>query len=78
MQNIDIYAAELGQMIATNMVRNDEKEKEKQSKNIRQAENHVTKSLGVLQENGLYAFFLYQKVEYKSGGEIVLKYCHDL
>lgn len=24
------------------------------------AENHITKSLGVLQENGVYAFFLYQ------------------
>lgn len=26
----------------------------------KQAENHITKSLGVLQENGIYAFFLYQ------------------
>ncbi|MCX7682948.1 MAG: hypothetical protein N2508_13450 [Anaerolineae bacterium] len=26
----------------------------------RQAENHITKSLGVLQEDGVYAFFLYQ------------------
>lgn len=26
----------------------------------KQAENHITKSLGVLQENGVYAFFLYQ------------------
>lgn len=24
------------------------------------AENHITKSLGVLQEDGMYAFFLYQ------------------
>jgi len=24
------------------------------------AENHVTKSLGILQEDGIYAFFLYQ------------------
>jgi hypothetical protein len=24
------------------------------------AENHITKSLGILQENGVYAFFLYQ------------------
>ena len=24
------------------------------------AENHITKSLGVLQEDGVYAFFLYQ------------------
>jgi hypothetical protein len=26
----------------------------------KQAENHITKSLGILQENGVYAFFLYQ------------------
>lgn len=26
----------------------------------KQAENHITKSLGVLQEDGVYAFFLYQ------------------
>ncbi len=26
----------------------------------KQAENHLTKSLGVLQEDGVYAFFLYQ------------------
>lgn len=25
------------------------------------AENHITKSLGVLQEDGVYAFFLYQR-----------------
>ena len=25
------------------------------------AENHITKSLGVLQEDGVYAFFLYQE-----------------
>ena len=27
----------------------------------RNAENHITKSLGVLQEDGVYAFFLYQE-----------------
>ncbi|MCS7248927.1 MAG: hypothetical protein NZ840_11910 [Anaerolineales bacterium] len=26
----------------------------------KQSENHITQSLGVLQENGVYAFFLYQ------------------
>lgn len=26
----------------------------------KQAENHITKSLGILQEDGVYAFFLYQ------------------
>ncbi|MDM7913339.1 MAG: hypothetical protein QUS09_09605 [Methanotrichaceae archaeon] len=27
----------------------------------KQSENHITKSLGVLQEDGVYAFFLYQE-----------------
>lgn len=27
----------------------------------KKAENHITKSLGVLQEDGVYAFFLYQE-----------------
>jgi len=30
------------------------------------AENHITKSLGVLQEDGVYAFFLYQRSRGKS------------
>jgi len=30
------------------------------------AENHITKSLGVLQEDGVYAFFLYQESRGKS------------
>lgn len=27
----------------------------------KQAENHITKSLGILQKDGVYAFFLYQE-----------------
>jgi protein subunit release factor B len=49
-QNLDLLCARYGFQIA--------EEVHSQLKN--QAENHITKSLGVLQENGLYAFFLYQ------------------
>jgi hypothetical protein len=29
-------------------------------RNAQRAENHITRSLGILQEDGVYAFFLYQ------------------
>jgi hypothetical protein len=61
-QNLDIYAAKFGQAIADIVIKNGAPE-DKRSKIVRQAENHVTKSLGILQENGLYALFLYQEVE---------------
>lgn len=50
LQNLDQLCARYGWEIA-------EKVHGKIGKN---AENHITKSLGVLQENGVYAFFLYQ------------------
>jgi hypothetical protein len=49
-QNLDQLCAQFGWKMA------DEVHKAI-SKN---AENHITKSLGVLQEDGVYAFFLYQ------------------
>lgn len=49
-QNLDRLCAQYGYQIA------DEVQKEIG----KGAENHITKSLGVLQENGVYAFFLYQ------------------
>ena len=48
--NLDQLCARYGWQIA-----------EKLNQNIpKNAENHITKSLGVLQEDGVYAFFLYQ------------------
>ncbi len=49
-QNLDRLCAEFGYQIADQV-----------HKAIgKNAENHITKSLGVLQEDGVYAFFLYQ------------------
>ncbi|SRR5579875_2093174 len=49
-RNLDLLCARYGFEIAERV----------HSKLMKQAENHITKSLGVLQENGVYAFFLYQ------------------
>ena len=49
-QNLDRLCAEYGYRIAD----------EVQQAISKGAENHITKSLGVLQANGVYAFFLYQ------------------
>ena len=50
LQNLDQLCARFGWEMADAVYR-------EISKN---AENHITKSLGVLQEDGVYAFFLYQ------------------
>lgn len=45
------------------------------------AENHITKSLGVLQEDGVYAFFLYQVSRgerERKGAKTLSKQAHDL
>jgi len=49
-QNLDQLCAKYGWLIAEQVHQAIKK----------QAENHITKSLGVLQEDGVYAFFLYQ------------------
>lgn len=49
-QNLDRLCAEYGYKIAEQV----------HSALKKSAENHITKSLGVLQANGVYAFFLYQ------------------
>jgi len=60
-QNLDRLCAQYGYEMA-NQVHDQLK---------KQAENHITKSLGVLQEDGVYAFFLYQvsRKSEKSGAE---------
>jgi hypothetical protein len=50
-QNLDQLCAQFGWKIAYQVHQAISK----------QAENHITKSLGVLQEDGVYAFFLYQE-----------------
>lgn len=56
--NIDLLAAKHAQIII----------REKQD-----IENTITKSLGVLQENGVYACFLYLLAKEKDNGKIVVK-----
>lgn len=49
-RNLDRLCAEYGYQIAHGV----------RQAICKNAENHITKSLGVLQEDGVYAFFLYQ------------------
>ncbi len=46
----------------------------------KQAENHITKSLGVLQEDGVYAYFLYQasRKREKAGATKLTEQAHAL
>lgn len=53
LENLDRLCAECGYQIANQVHK-------AIPKPPKAAENHITKSLGVLQEDGVYAFFLYQ------------------
>jgi hypothetical protein len=53
-QNLDRLSAQFGYAIAQQVW-------EAMKEDAKAAENHITKSLGVLQEDGVYAFFLYQE-----------------
>lgn len=55
-QNLDRLCAEHGYQMAVKTWKAYGGDK----KAAQKAENHLTKSLGVLQEDGVYAFFLYQ------------------
>lgn len=61
MENLDCLCAEYGHKIAG----------EVHQAIPKNAENHITKSLGVLEEDGVYAFFLYQasRKSEKAGAE---------
>lgn len=61
-QNLDRVCAQFGFQMA-------EKVYEAFLKSSADTENLITKSLGVLQENGLYAFFLYLSSQIKEGRE---------
>lgn len=50
--NLDVLCAQYGQIIVQDVAPSDAKSKSK-------LENTITKSLGVLQEDGVYAFFLF-------------------
>lgn len=63
--NLDQLCAQYGYKIAEDV----------HSKIGKNAENHITKSLGILQEDGVYAFFLFQisRSEREREGAIMLK-----
>ncbi|MCW6034765.1 hypothetical protein K4A83_00540 [Spirulina subsalsa FACHB-351] len=60
--NLDRLAAKHAQSIITNT----------QSQKASDIENTVTKTLGVLQENGVYACFLYLLAKEKENGKVVV------
>jgi hypothetical protein len=61
MKNLDLLAAKAAQEIITNTQAQEEKDDKGNSKRIEAnaVDNLITKSLGVLQENGVYAALLY-------------------
>lgn len=63
MGNLDQLCAQYGYEIASRVCK----------KLGKKAENHITRSLGVLQEDGLYAFFLYQSSRGESEKEGAVK-----
>jgi len=65
--NMDRHCADAGWKMADELWKN---------KKDGKPETHITKSLGVLQEDGLYAFFLYQLKE-DFFGKIVQKHCDN-
>ena len=76
--NLDRLAAQHAQNIIRRLVDEDKDGKDRtNSKEIKKAassaDNTVTKALGVLQENGVYACFLYLKAKEKENGDVVIE-----
>lgn len=76
--NLDRLAAEHAQNIIRRLVDEDKDgNRRTDSKEIKKAansaDNTVTKALGVLQENGVCACFLYLKAKEKENGDVVIK-----
>lgn len=69
--NLDKLAAKKGQAVVSKLVDN---------KNVKpgDVDNTVTKALGVLQEDGVYACFLYLLAKEKKNGGIVVEEMLDL
>ncbi|MGB9753838.1 MAG: hypothetical protein ACP5MD_00965 [Verrucomicrobiia bacterium] len=78
-RNLDRLAAECAQAIIRRVVDEEEtqknkRENEKKSKQqlATSIDNTITKALGVLQENGVYACFLYLLAREKENGSVVV------
>lgn len=76
--NLDRLAAQHAQAIIRRLVIEEEAQKDKKDKKkskqdlARGTDNTVTKALGVLQENGVYACFLYLLAKEKENGTVVV------
>lgn len=66
--NLDRLCADAGFKIANDLksIKTDKSEEKQGGKPV----THITKSLGVLQEDGVYAFFLYQECNKKFGVKV--------
>jgi len=78
--NLDWLAAQKAQAIIRRIVDEEETQKDKKpdEKKTKQQlandiDNTVTKALGVLQENGVYACFLYLLAKEKENGSVVIR-----
>ncbi len=69
-KNLDRLAAKYAQEVISDCLEKGEK--------IKDIENTVTKALGVLQENGVYACFLYLLAKEDKKGEVVVDKMLDL
>lgn len=74
--NIDAIAAGAGFEMAEKVFRESEKKDAKAKKS--DTENWITKSLGVLQEQGVYAFFLYLAAQKKPATQALSKQAESL
>ncbi len=66
--NLDRLAARYGQTVIQKLADGKNEKKVKP----RDADNSITKALGVLQENGVYACFLYLLAKEKENGEVIV------
>lgn len=66
--NLDWQAARHGQAVVDRLL----DKKEGEVKKASEADNTITKALGVLQENGLYACFLYLLAKEDKRGKIIV------
>lgn len=70
--NLDRLAAEHAQRIINRIVDESKVDGKEKKKLAASADNTVTKSLGILQENGVYACFLYLLAKEKENRDVVV------
>lgn len=73
LRNLDRLAAQHAQEIIKRLVNEDEKGNKEIKKAATAADNTITKALGVLQEDGVYACFLYLLAKEEENGTVVVE-----